>query len=102
MGQILRRTDGSPTGVLLTLAQDLVTRVMPNTNAEQLEAAIIAGLNTMARAGVTSVHEAGMNGEDVAAFIRLAEQGKLPIRVYGMLNGNDAELMQHWFARGPL
>ena len=102
VGQILRRTDGSPTGVLLTLAQDLVTRVMPNTNAEQLEAAIIAGLNTMARAGVTSVHEAGMNGEDVAAFIRLAEQGKLPIRVYGMLNGNDAELMQHWFARGPL
>lgn len=102
VGQILRRADGTATGVLLTLAQALVTREVPAVDAEQLEHAIIAGLNTMARAGVTSVHEAGMDGQDVAAFIHLAEQGKLPIRVYGMLNGNDDELMQHWFARGPL
>ncbi|MEJ6590947.1 MAG: amidohydrolase [SAR86 cluster bacterium] len=102
VGQILRRADGAPTGVLLTLAQALVSREVPAADAAQLEQAIIAGLNTMARAGVTSVHEAGMDGRDVTAFTHLAEQGKLPIRVYGMLNGNDAELMQHWFARGPL
>ena len=26
----------------------------------------------------------------------------LPVRVYGMLDGNNDELMNHWFTRGPL
>jgi predicted amidohydrolase YtcJ len=102
VGQILRRQDGSPTGVLLTLAQALVTRQVPPADGEQIEQAILAGLRTMARAGVTSVHEAGMDSSDITAFMHLAEQGALPIRVFGMLNGNDQQLMTSWFARGPL
>jgi predicted amidohydrolase YtcJ len=102
VGQILRRQDGSASGVLLTLAQALVTRQVPPADEAQIEQAIIAGLRTMARAGVTSVHEAGMESRDVTAFMRLAERGALPIRVFGMLNGNDQQLMQHWFERGPL
>lgn len=102
VGQILRREDGSATGVMLTLAQGLVNQHIPKPDQAQLEKAITAGLNKMAKAGVTSVHEAGMNAEDVSAFYALAEQKKLPIRVYGMLNGNDAELMNAWFERGIL
>ena len=101
-GTILRRRDGSPTGVLLTLAQGLVFDHVPALTPAQREAAIVAGLRQLARAGVTSVHEAGMSREDVAAFAALAERGALPIRVVGMLDGNDAELMEAWFARGPL
>ena len=56
----------------------------------------------MGRAGVTSIHEAGMAADDVTAFLALAERGELPIRVYGMLDGNDKTLMQSWFARGAL
>ena len=101
-GTILRRADGSPTGVLLTLAQSLVFEHVPAPTQDQLEAAIVAGLTRMAQAGVTSVHEAGMSAADVDAFTALAERGGLPIRVVGMLNGNDAELMDAWFQRGPL
>ncbi|WP_051279890.1 amidohydrolase [Hellea balneolensis] len=102
VGNILRRENGEPTGVMLTLAQDLVNRHVPAPTQTQLEEAISAGLYKMAKAGVTSVHEAGMTPQDVAAFKALAERDELPIRVYGMLDGNDGPLMKHWFATGPL
>lgn len=102
VGNILRRENGDPTGVMLTLAQDLVNQHVPEPNQSQLEKAIVAGLNTMAAAGVTSIHEAGMTPQDVSAFKALAARKELPIRVYGMLDGNDAPLMKDWFAKGPL
>lgn len=102
VGEILKREDGEPTGVLLTLAQKLVTAHIPELSNRQLKEAIIAGLNTMASAGVTSVHEAGMDPADVSAYQQLTEQYALPIRVYGLLNGNDESLMTAWFKRGPL
>ena len=101
-GKILRREDGTPTGVMLTLAQALVSKMVPPFSQAQIEEAIVAGLKTMAKAGVTSVHEAGMTPVDVAAYNALAERNQLPIRVYGLLNGNDKKLMDEWFARGIL
>lgn len=100
VGQILKRVSGDPSGVLLTLAQGLVSRHVPPFTQAQVESAIVAGLTTMAKAGVTSVHEAGMKPLDVAAYLNLAEAGQLPIRVYGLLDGNNEPLMQEWFARG--
>ena len=101
-GTILRRDDGAPSGVLLTLSQALLLEHVPAPTQSQREQAIIAGLTRMAAEGVTSVHEAGMSAEDVAAFRALAERGALPIRVFGLLNGNDAALMEAWFESGPL
>lgn len=102
VGNILRRENGEPTGVMLTLAQDLVNRHVPAPTQQQLEEVILAGLTKMAKSGVTSIHEAGMTPKDVVAFKALAARGVLPIRVYGMLDGNDEPLMQDWFAKGPL
>lgn len=101
-GTILRRDDGQPSGVLLTLAQALLFDAVPAADQAQTEQAIIAGLQTLANAGVTSVHEAGMTGRDVEAFTALAARSELPIRVFGLLNGNDEALMAEWFDRGPL
>jgi predicted amidohydrolase YtcJ len=100
VGDILRREDGSPTGVMLTLAQDLVNQHIPKPSQDKLEEAILAGLTEMAQAGVTSIHEAGMTPEDVTAFKALAEKDDLPIRVYGLLDGNNSDLMNRWFADG--
>lgn len=74
-GTILRREDGTPTGVMLALAQDLVRRVVPAPGLAQRKQAIRVGLEAMAAAGVTTVHEAGMSAADVAAFISLADEG---------------------------
>lgn len=99
-GNILRRKNGDATGVMLTLAQDLVDIHIPAITQQQRKTAIRAGLLKMGRAGVTSVHEAGMTPDDVQAFQALADAGELPIRVYGMLDGNNEALMQDWFAKG--
>ena len=102
VGEILERPDGSPSGVLLTLAQKMVTDHIPPLSNSQLKEAIIAGLTSMAAEGVTSIHEAGMEAADVEAYQQLAETEELPIRVYGLLNGNDELLMNAWFQRGKL
>ncbi|MGJ8562063.1 MAG: amidohydrolase [Alphaproteobacteria bacterium] len=101
-GKILRRENGEPTGVMLVSAQELVNTHIPPISNAQIEDAIVAGLETMMKQGVTSVHEAGMTGQDVEAFQNLAKHKKLPIRVYGLLNGNDKALMDGWFTRGIL
>ena len=102
VGDILKRQDGTPTGVMLTLAQGLINQHIPEPSAERLQQAIKAGLAEMAAAGVTSIHEAGMARADVDAFKALRARNELPIRVYGMLDGNDEPLMREWFASGPL
>ena len=102
VGQILRRADGEPTGVMLTLAQDLVNKHVPPLSIKQIKKIIIAGLKTMSSAGVTSIHEAGMKTKNVTAFKELAAEKALPIRVYGMLDGNNEILMQEMFASGPI
>ncbi|WP_298915045.1 amidohydrolase [uncultured Algimonas sp.] len=101
-GTILRDEDGQPTGVLLALAQKAALDAVPKPEPDRVEAAILDGLQRLAAAGVTSVHEVGMDDMSVAAFTALAEASDLPIRVYGLLDGNDATLMEDWFARGPL
>lgn len=102
VGKIIRRADGTPTGVMETLAQTLVNQHIAPPTLEDIKANIVAGLNALAAVGVTSAHEAGMGADRLQGFKELAEEGRLPIRVYGMLNGNDEALMSKWFADGPL
>ena len=102
VGQIMRRANGVATGTMLTLAQDLVNIHVPALTLAQRETSIIKGLKLMAAAGVTSIHEAGMTELDVQAFMNLRARNALPIRVYGMLNGNDNALMSTWYAKGYL
>lgn len=105
-GTILRREDsgegsGEPTGVLLTLAQGLVRAHVPADTPETTRRAIVEGLRTLAEAGVTTVHEAGVSPAVLAAYRELAAEGRLPIRVYALLDGNDDALVDEWIERGP-
>lgn len=87
--------------MLLTLAKKLVEPHIPPLTQDQEERAILKGLQLMAAEGVTSVHEAGISRKRLPAWENLARQGRLPIRVYGLLDGNDAELVANWVKRGP-
>ncbi|MAG57995.1 MAG: hypothetical protein CMJ83_17050 [Planctomycetes bacterium] len=100
-GEILRDANGDPTGVLLNRATPMLTGAIPPDVFPPLEHQLEAALLTMARAGFVAVHEAGLTTELLAAFERLDEQGRLPIRVYAMVSARDADLMRRWIARGP-
>ena len=63
---------------------------MPPPTAEQREAAIVEAAAVAAGAGLTGVHEMGIDAPTAAAYRRLALAGQLPINVYAFLRADPA------------
>ena len=99
-GKIIRDAAGKPTGVLVDTARRLVERKIPAATPEQVERRILKALTACAQLGMTSVHDAGVDADDIAAYKSLIQKGQLPIRVYAMLAGPGPHLDQ-WLAKGP-
>ncbi len=86
-GKIERDGRGEPTGVFVDNAQDLVEKARPEPTREQIKASLSLALQRLSEAGLTEVHDAAVDPEDVAAYRELADAGRLPLRVYLMWNG---------------
>jgi predicted amidohydrolase YtcJ len=85
-GVIVRDARSNPTGALKDAAQDLISKVIPPFSTEQRVHLVERALAHAASVGVTSCHNMD-NGdnqtyEDLKAFSRLQEQGKLTMRLY--------------------
>jgi len=100
-GRILRLPDGSPSGVFVDQAMDLVVRAIPGASAADRERWLLIGANACARAGLTGVQDAsGYDAEEIAVLEQLAARGALPIRVYATVSPEPGALAG-FFARGP-
>jgi predicted amidohydrolase YtcJ len=88
-GRIVRAEDGSPAGVLVDNAEELVRAHVPARSEEAIERAIVDALRQLVALGITSVHDAGVDPRTLAVYRRLAERGALPIHVYAMLDGQQ-------------
>ena len=98
-GRIVRDPERRPTGLLLEEAQKLITAVMPDANSEAArERRIRFALEQYVRWGLTGVHDAGTELEDIAILKRLAKSGELPVRVYAMASGDPA--IEHYLENG--
>jgi predicted amidohydrolase YtcJ len=86
-GRILRRPDGTPTGVFIDTAMDLVRRAIPRPTVDVAEANILRSLRALAALGITGVHDAAAEPEALEAYRRLARKDLLPLRVYAMIDG---------------
>ncbi|HEY6253244.1 MAG TPA: amidohydrolase [Candidatus Angelobacter sp.] len=101
-GKIVRdEKTGEPTGILLNHAQDLVERHIPPMSVEQLKRAIELAARECVRNGLTSVHEARVSAAMLQALRELVREGRMPLRVYVMLDGAEQALVKEWLARGP-
>ena len=89
-GRIYRLADGSPSGVLVDNAMDLVERAIPKPSRADTRAAIVRALEHCRRLGLTSVHDAGVDSEEVAIYQDLVATNALPIRVFAMLLAETA------------
>lgn len=99
-GRILRRPDGSPAGVLVDNAMDVLDRVLPPATAADLERRFLAATRACAAAGLTQVQDAsGHTGEEIAALERLAAGKQLPIRVYATIS-SEQPVVSSFFSRG--
>lgn len=84
-GRIVRDSQGKPTGVLVDRAQALLTSKIPRASAAQIEASLLRAAQDLARLGITTVHDAGVQYEDIAAYRALIRRGEWPVRIYAMI-----------------
>ena len=88
-GQIIRNEKGDATGVLIDTAMRYVSSQIPNPTFEEQKFALQTAMESLAKYGMTSVHDAGIGSQTVAAFKELVDEGPLPIRVNAMLSASD-------------
>lgn len=100
-GKIVRDANGEATGVLVDAAQELMTKVLPPQTEEEGRVMLDHALREMARVGITSVHDAGVDVAQDRIYRAYADAGKLTARVYGMIAGTDKDFDQ-LSAKGPL
>lgn len=90
-GVVRRAADGTPEGVLYEAATRLVTIHVPSPSADDLAAAIVAVGEELVSLGVVACHDPGGVAPDPAlaysfpAYARLADSGRLPLRVHACL-----------------
>ncbi len=88
-GRIERYADGRPSGVLVDNAMSLLDEKEPPLDDTQIEGALLAAMKNLVAAGLTNVHDPGVEPSALEVMRRLAAQDRLPIRVYAMLVGSQ-------------
>lgn len=99
-GRFLRLPDGSPTGMAVDNAVDLVMRGVPPPTRAQTERRLRAALQQSVRWGLTSIHDAGVNLEIIELYKELLARRELPLRAYVMAQGTG-RTAEHYLAAQP-
>jgi len=99
-GRILRDVSDSPTGVLVDTAANLLDRAVPAPTAIDIERRALLACNDLATFGITEFQDAGTGRDELAVLRKLEGEGRLPLRVYVMLDGGDDQLLDGEFAAG--
>ncbi len=93
-GDILKDAQGEPTGMLIDKAGDLVMGLVDSLTPERREAAYIQGAQLYASRGWTQIHSMSVDPSDTQLLERLANEGKIGIRVYNSIDVLDSTDMK--------
>lgn len=83
-GTIVRAPDGRPAGILKDAAQALVSRILPHPTEAELDRALDAAAAHAVARGVTLITDMG-SWTGLETYRRAAREGRLPLRVYGVV-----------------
>ena len=97
-GEILKGTDGRPTGLLVDAAEQLVAGLLPQTDPEALRDAYRAGFRVEAAYGWTGVHFMSAPWRDIPLLDAMAEAGEAHLRIYNSVTPDGAAAL---IAGGP-
>ena len=101
-GTIVRDASGAPTGLLRERASGLVSGAMNAVNAERSDTERRAEFDRQVQLaaeealskGVTTFHDAGSGFAAIDGFKRLADEGRLPVRLYVMVRAGNDEMAE--------
>ncbi|MDO9076584.1 MAG: amidohydrolase [Brevundimonas sp.] len=97
-GEILKGPDGSPSGLLVDAAEQLVAGLMPQADPEALREAYRAGFRVEAAYGWTGIHFMSAPWRDIPLLEAMAEAGEAPLRIYNSVTPDGAAAL---IAGGP-
>jgi hypothetical protein len=100
-GRILRDAQGVATGILIDEAERLVREEIPPPSDADIEQALELAARELMAVGLTGVHDMGMEQRVWSAMVRLAEQGRFPLRVYAYAVADDP-LAARLLKEGPI
>ena len=105
-GEIVRDAEGAPTGVFVDNAVDLFGPHLPDASAEEIRDDLVRAMALCADAGLTGVHDMGVDPPTLEQLRILEREGAMPIRVAAYLEGShegtDALLDAPPDREGPL
>lgn len=91
-GKILRDAAGRATGTLIDNAMTLVASKIPLPSREDYRKAFLAAFRELTSLGLTSVHDAGITVPEAEAYISLADDHEMSMRIYAMIMGAGENL----------
>ena len=92
-GRILHRADGTPSGVLVDNAMDLLDSAIPASKPEDFARRILAAARACVAVGLTQVQDASAYApEEVAVLEGLAARHELPLRIYATVSAEPGAL----------
>lgn len=100
-GQIIRDSKQMPTGILIDNAMSLVSSLIEKPKRADLEQYLALAIKEAHRLGITSLHDAGVDNDTLALYEEYAQQNKLKLRIYAMIDGSNDQLVTSYLKRGP-
>lgn len=102
-GQIIRSTDGNPSGVFVDNAMALIRRVVPPQTRDEVKRGVMAAIAEGQKWGLTGVHDAGSDETVLSVYDELGKSGQMNFRMYAMISGGRTEspTLDRLIAAGP-
>jgi predicted amidohydrolase YtcJ len=96
----MRDKSGTPTGVFVDRAINLVDLVLPQPSEEERTDVLLKAVAECVKVGLTQVHDMGVDMEEIGIYRKLIAQKRFPFRVYAAIGG-VGKTWSEYLQRGP-
>ncbi len=100
-GGIVEIKNDEPTGILIDNAVDFLEKNIPVFSGQQKTKALLDAQKNCVAVGLTTVDDAGISLSEIYLMDELQKSGKLKIRIYAMLDGNNADSLKKYLEIKP-
>lgn len=98
-GEIVKNDKGELMGIFVDDATDIVKEKLPEISHEERVTQVGKGVKELLKYGITEVHDRSIGEGGLEVFKELIDKGNFPIRMYGILTGDD-KLFEDYLKKG--